>query len=41
MNQEKFEKDQTLKKFKEQGLQFSKEAISNLLGGIGHYYGPV
>lgn len=41
LSQEKFDRDEGLKQFKESGLQFSKEALSNLLGGIGHYYGPV
>lgn len=41
LNQERFEQDDTLKTFKDKGLQFSKEALSNLLGGIGYYYGPV
>jgi hypothetical protein len=41
LNQAKFETDETLKNFKDHGLQFSKEALSNLLGGIGYYYGPV
>jgi mannosyl-oligosaccharide glucosidase len=41
LNKERFEQDETLKAFKEQGLQFSKEALSNLLGGFGYYYGPV
>lgn len=41
LNQEKFEKDKILNDFKDHGLQFSKEALSNLLGGIGYYYGPI
>jgi mannosyl-oligosaccharide glucosidase len=41
LNQERFDNDENLKVFKDGGLQFSKEALSNLLGGIGYYYGPV
>jgi hypothetical protein len=41
LNQAKFDSDDTLKNFKDHGLQFSKEALSNLLGGIGYYHGPV
>lgn len=41
LNQDRFDNDETLKEFKDQGLQFSKEALSNLLGGIGYYYGPL
>ena len=33
--------DPTLKDFKAHGLQFTKEALSNLLGGIGYYFGSV
>ena len=41
LNQSTFESDPILNQFKDHGLQFSKEALSNLLGGIGYYYGPV
>ena len=40
LNQARFENDKTLKQFKN-GLKFSKEALANLLGGIGYYYGPI
>lgn len=41
INQEKFERDPTLNEFKDHGLEFSQEALSNLLGGIGYYHGPI
>ena len=41
LNKSTFESDPILNQFKDHGLQFSKEALSNLLGGIGYYYGPV
>lgn len=41
INQAKFDQDEVLKDFKDHGVQFSKEALSNLLGGIGYYYGSV
>jgi hypothetical protein len=41
ITQEKFDRDETLKDFKDRGVQFSKEALSNLLGGIGYYYGGI
>jgi mannosyl-oligosaccharide glucosidase len=41
LDQARFEIDPILSEFKELGLQFSKEALSNLLGGIGYYYGSV
>lgn len=41
LSQARFDKDETLQEFKDHGLQFSKEALSNLLGGIGYYYGGV
>ena len=41
LSQKKFEDDAILRNFKDHGLQFSKEALSNLLGGIGYYYGPI
>lgn len=41
LTQKRFDEDETLKDFKNHGVQFSKEALSNLLGGIGYYYGAV
>jgi hypothetical protein len=41
MNKDRFETDDVLRNFKKEGLQMSKEALSNLLGGIGYYHGPI
>lgn len=41
LKQERFDEDPVLSDFKDKGMQFSKEVLSNLLGGIGYYYGSV
>ena len=41
INKERFQNDEQLKDFAAQGLEFSREVLANLLGGIGYYYGPV
>jgi Glycosyl hydrolase family 63 C-terminal domain len=41
LDQKRFENDELLKNFKQDGLQFSKEALSNLMAGIGYYYGSI
>jgi mannosyl-oligosaccharide glucosidase len=41
ITQSRFDQDETLKPFKDQGVQFSKEALSDLLGGISYFWGPI
>ncbi len=41
VSQKTFENDEVLRDYKDHGLQFTKEALSNLMGGIGYYYGPL
>lgn len=41
INQDSFDSDPYLKEFKAHGLQFAKEALSDLLGGISYFYGPI
>ncbi len=41
ITQSRFDQDENLKSFRDQGVQFSKEALSDLLGGISYFWGPI